>query len=403
MQPEKPARLATGIPDLSRTNLAAGTQAFCSAPPVRAKVRAAQPGTMLLTDSSSTKPASSGALLRRLIANKVRPHLSHLIGAAFFMALTAAATGVNAWLMKPAMNGIFSPGNPRLLWLIPAAVVVTAVIKGFASYGQSMLMSYAGQRIIADTQVELFGHLMQADLSWLHRVHSGKLVSNFLFDTTLLRDAVSRALTAMVKDSMTLIFLVAVMFDVDPMMSLAVVFVFPAVAISVRNLGKRSRTGSTATQEETGKLTAILNETFEGARLVKAYGREEYETGRARASVERRLRHIMKMVRARAATSPATEALGGVAVGLAIYYGGWRIAHGQMTPGDFGAFITALLMAYQPMKSLAGLNSVLQEGLAAAQRIFAVLDVAPEIHDRAGAKPLKVEGAEIRFEDVTFA
>jgi len=352
---------------------------------------------------SPQPPASSYALLRRLIRDKVRPHFRRLLGAAFFMAVVAGTTGANAWLMKPAMNGVFSPQPGPLLWMIPLAIVVVAVVRGLSVYAESMLMNSVGQRIIAETQVELFEHLMRADLGWLHRVHSGKLVSSFLFDATLLRDAVSRALTAMTKDSLTLIFLVAVMFSVDWQMSLVVVFVFPAVGIAVRNLGRRSRKSSTATQEETGTLTTILNEALEGARLVKAYGMEDFETAKASRSVERRLSHIMKVIRARSATSPATEALGGVAVGAAIYYGGWRISHGSMTPGDFGAFIISLLMAYQPLRSLASLNSTLQEGLAAAQRLFAVVDIEPSIKDRPGARIFQPAGGAIRFEGVEFS
>jgi subfamily B ATP-binding cassette protein MsbA len=170
----------------------------------------------------------------------------------------------------------------------------------------------------------------------------------------------------------------------------------------MRNLGKRMRKASTASQEETGNLSELLTETFEGARVVKAYGMEGYETDRASAAVERRLTHLLKLVRTRAAATPVTETLGGVAVATVILYGGYQVIDGITTPGTFFSFIAALVMAYQPLKSLANLNTALQEGLAAAQRVFALLDVEPEIADRPGAPALKVTGGEIDLEDVSF-
>ncbi|MGQ3032196.1 MAG: ABC transporter ATP-binding protein, partial [Ferrovibrionaceae bacterium] len=186
-------------------------------------------------------------------------------------------------------------------------------------------------------------------------------------------------------------------------LSLITCVVFPVVMVYSRRLSRKARKGSARSQEETGKLTSILSETFEGARLVKAYGMEARETERTRVSVMERLRHTMKVTRARAASSPATEALGGVAVAIAIMYGGWQAMDGKATLGTFASFITALLMAYQPLKSLANLNTNLQEGLAAADRLFRVLDTEPTIKDAPDARPLAVTGGEIRFEDVSFA
>jgi subfamily B ATP-binding cassette protein MsbA len=353
--------------------------------------------------ASTARPPSSAALIRRLLKSHVRPHAGRLVLAMAFMGVVAATTAANAWLMQPALDRVFVARDPQWLYLVPLAVAVVALVKAVASYLENTTMNAVGQRIIADTQVAMYAHLIRADLAYLHRVHSGKLVSSFLYDATLLRDAVSRALTGMVKDSLSLVFLAGVMFYQHWRLALVACLVFPLVGVAARNLGRRTRKGSARTQEETGRLTTILNETFEGARLVKAYGMEERETARARASVEARLRHIMRVVRARAAASPATEALGGLAVAIAIFYGGWQAASGEVTLGAFASFITALLLAYQPLKSLANLNTALQEGLAAAERLFAVLDVRPEIADAADARPLAVKGGEIRFERVGFA
>ncbi len=353
---------------------------------------------------SDLPPAlSSGHLIKRLVSRYVRPHLGRLLLSMVFMAVVAAMTGANAWLMQPALDKVFVEHDLTYLYFVPVAVVFVAVIKGFADYAESNLMNEVGQRIISETQVDMYAHLMRADLAWLQRVHSGRLVSSFLYDATLLRDAVSRALTGMVKDSLTVVFLVAVMFQQDWRMSLVVCVLFPLVGIYSRKLGRRTRKGSTRTQEETGKLTTILSETFDGVRLVKAYGMEAHETARAKASVEARLGHMMKVIRARSAAGPTTEALGGIAVAAVIFFGGLQAVNGSMTLGAFASFVTALLLAYQPVKSLATLNTALQEGLAAAQRLFAMLDVAPAIRDLPDARPLAVAGGAIRFDNVAFS
>jgi subfamily B ATP-binding cassette protein MsbA len=342
-------------------------------------------------------------LLRRLIQHHVRPHLGELIGAGVLMLVVAGATAASAWLMQPAIDLVLIAGDKRWLILVPLAVVAVSLVKAAGSYFESVLMNRIGQEIIAETQVEMYAHLIRADLAYLHRMHTGKLISSFLYDATLLRDAVSRALTGMVRDFFSLVFLGGVLFYQHWQMSLAVMFVYPMVAIAARNMGKRSRKGSMRSQEETGRLATILNETFEGARLVKAYGMEERETERAQKSVRIRLSHLMRVVRARSAAAPVTEALGGLAIAIAILIGGWQAAAGEVTPGAFGAFLAALLMAYRPLKSLASLNSALQEGLAAADRLFAVLDVEPTIKEAPDAKPLQVTGGEIRFEGVGFS
>jgi len=319
------------------------------------------------------------------------------------MSVVAAATAGNAWLLKPILDGLFGRGNPEWLYAIPALVIGVAIIKGIFGYLETSTMGGFGERIIADTQVRMYAKLMHADLAWLHRVHSGKLIASFLYDAQLLREAVGKALTGMVKDSLSLLFLAIVMFMQYWELSLVVCVVFPLVAIFSRRLGRKTRKGSKRSQEETGRLTTILSETFEGARLVKAYGMEDRETERARRSVEDRLEYVMKVIRARAAASPATEALGGIAIGIVAFIGGQQIIGGTTTPGTLGSFIAAVLMAYQPLKSLSTMNVSLQEGLAAAERVFAVLDQPASIVDAPDAKALQVTRGEIALQHVSFA
>ena len=347
-------------------------------------------------------PMSSRALVARLYRGHIRRHLAKLSFAAFCMILVAAATAANAWLMEPVLDEVFLNRNETMLLMVPLAVLAIALIKGVAGYLQGYIMAAVGQRIIADVQIDLFGHLMRADLAYFQQTTSGRLVSSFLNDANLLRDAVSKALTGIAKDSLMLAFLVALMFHQDWRLAAVTFVIFPIAILPVRNLGRRARKASTETQERTGRFSAILTETLQAARHVKAYGMEGYESARAQDAIEARLRAIYKVVKTRAAASPIMETLGGIAVAAVIFYGGSRVIAGETTPGTFFSFMTALVMAYQPMKSLANLNTALQEGLAAAQRLFVMLDNEPEIKERSDAPPLQVTGGEIRFEDVTF-
>jgi len=354
-------------------------------------------------EAGATAPQLSHRLMLRLLREYVRPHAGRLIWAAVFMALVAATTGLNAWLLEPAIDKVFVEQVPDMLIWVPLVLVAVACLRGGATYLQSILMHGVGQRIIAETQVKMYRHLIGADLAYLHSVHSGQLLSSFLYDANLLRDAVGRAITGIAKDALTAVALAVVMFIQDWQLALIVVLIFPLVGVAIRKLGKRMRKASTATQEETGRLASQLSETLDGVRLVKAYGMEDGETERIRARIERRLKEIMRGIRTRSAATPLTEALGGVAVAMAIFYGGWRAQQGVLSLGEFMSFLAALLMAYQPLKGLASLNTALQEGLAAAQRIFAILDVAPSISEKPDATALVVQQGAITYTDVHFS
>jgi len=248
----------------------------------------------------------------------------------------------------------------------------------------------------------MFAHLMRADLAYFQTTSTGKLISRFNNDANMLRASVSNGLTGIAKDAVTLLFLVGLMFYQDWRLALIAFVVFPAAVLPIIRIGRRIRKVSANTQAQMGELTTILDETFQGARHVRAYGMEDYEIGRARNAIEAIFRLVHRAGRVRAGTHPIMEALGGIAIALVILYGGSQVIAGVTTPGTFFSFITALLLAYQPLKSLANLNASLQEGLAAAHRIFQLLDLEPEIRDRPGAVALeRVRGA-VRLEDVSF-
>ena len=342
-------------------------------------------------------------LVRRLASEFLRPHLPRMALAFLAMALMAGATAANAWLMEPMLDRVFVMRDERLLLIIPVAVIILAFVKGIANYAQAVLMTTVGQRVVADIQLALFGRLMRADLAFFHAHPTGTLISRFTNDANLLRGAATTVLAGLGKEAVTALFLIILMFYQDWMLAIIAFFAFPLALRPIVKIGKGMRRVSADTQVELGEFTTLLDQTFQGARHVKAYGMEGYELNRARTRIERIFSLVERAARTRAIASPLMETLGGVAVALVILYGGHQVISGARTPGTFFSFVTALLLAYQPMKNLAGLTANLQEGLAAAQRIFAILDVEPEIRDVAQAKPLAIDGGEIRFEDVRFA
>jgi ATP-binding cassette, subfamily B, bacterial MsbA len=357
---------------------------------------------MLKKPSILEEGSRSAALVWRLMRDYMRPYLLPMAAAFVLMGLAAGSTALRAWLMQPVLDRIFVGRNGSLLYLIAGAALVLALVKGAADYGEAVLMNRAGQRVITDVQEALFARLMRADIAFFHAHPSGVLISRFTNDAALLRRAAANVLGAIGKDSLTVIGLVCVMFYQDWILALVSFLLFPVAIRPIVAIGRRMRRVSANTQAEVGQLTTLLNQTFQGARLVKAYGMEDYEAQRAAGLFESLFRLIDRATRTRSRASPMMESLGGVAVAVVILYGGHQVISGARTPGAFFSFITALLLAYQPMKSLASLNASLQEGLAAAQRIFHVLDVEPAIRDRPAAKPLAIGGGAIRFDRVRF-
>jgi subfamily B ATP-binding cassette protein MsbA len=340
--------------------------------------------------------------VRRLLREHVRPHLPELVVAVGAMIVAALATAANAWLMEPVLDKVFLERRADLLWIIPGAVVCAALVKSAATYGQSIIMSRYGQRVIAELQAALFARLMAADLQFFHDNPSGTLIARFTNDVQMLRGAITQATTGLIKDAITALCLIGVLFWQDWRLALVTFFVFPLALIPARYLGRRMRRVSTGMQESTGEFAALLDETFQGARQVKAYGTEGLEIVRAGRSIERLRVLATKAAATRAASHPITEGLSSLAIAAVILYGGHQVISGATTPGSFFSFITALLLAYQPIRSLASLNVTLQEGLSAAVRVFAMLDMEPAIRDRPGAVALPRPRGEIVFDAVRF-
>jgi subfamily B ATP-binding cassette protein MsbA len=354
--------------------------------------------------NSRARGPGSARLMRRLMRDFARPHWGKMAVSVLCGALAALATSANAMLVKYVLDDAFKENAAyETLYLIAAAAMILAVVKGVTSYFQTVLMTTVGQRVIADIQNRLFGRLVHADLAFFQATPSGQLISRFTTDANQLRFASTQVFTVLGQQALTLIGLLATMFYQDWLLAIIAFVVFPVAIAPVRRMSRRMRKVSLNFQDEMGHFNALLSQVFQGARHVKAYGMEAHETARAEALTEKIYRLFERASRVRAAASPLMESLGGVGIALVILYGGWQVTHGARTAGDFLSFVTALMLAYQPFKQLSGLNVTIQEGMAAAQRIFEMIDVEPAIQDRPGAKPLTVTAGAVRLEQVSFA
>ena len=346
---------------------------------------------------------STGILMGRLGRAYIRPYVGRIFLAIFFMVIVAAAQGMSAWLMKPIIDDVFIAKDRDMLKFVSIAVLATFAIKGFANYTQSTLMNWVGMMIVADAQTNLYGHLIKLDLGFFHSNPTGTLVSRFTADIVQIRNTVSIALTSLGKDLMSLIALVGVMFYQNMELAFISIFIFPLAILPIVKLGRRMRKVTANSQVETGLLVTLLSQTFQGMRVVKAYGMEKYEKNRIRTLIEKLFKFNYKAARIRAMVSPIMETLGGVAISVVIIYGGIQVIDGTSTTGELFSFITALLMAYDPMKKLGNLNVSIQEGLAGAQRMFNVLDTEPKLFDKPDAQELANIKGDIFISNVTFS
>ena len=342
-------------------------------------------------------------ILSRLFRDSIKPYLSRLLSSLFFMIIIALCTGATAWLLDPAIEKIFLDKDSSMLIIIPLAIIGTLLIKSVSTYIQVFLLNSVAQNVIADTQIKLFKKIINADLAWLHKIHSAKIISNFLYDVTLLQDSVSSSLANGVKDFLTLICLVGVMYYQDWVLATIAIIAFPLVGLLSRQLGKRIKKASTETQEETGIMASILSENLDGTRIVKAYQQEDREIKKLSESVYRRMNKILKAINTRGATSPFAEFLAGFGIAGTLYYAGLRGLQGELPLNEFVSFLGAMMLAFQPLRRLAAVNTTLQEGFAAAIRVFDLLDQKSLINEEINAQELSNPNSDILFDNVTLS
>lgn len=341
-------------------------------------------------------------IFKRLL-KLAKPHTVKFILAMLCMLIVGAATSSLAFLVKPALDEIFVDKNAEMLMLIPAAIVVIYLLKGACSYGQTVLMSFIGQRVVTDLRGELYNHIQRQALSFFTKNPTGILMSRITNDVSLIQGAVSEAVTSLFKDSFTLIGLTFVIFYRDWKLAIVAMFVFPLTIYPIAKFGKKMRTIATSTQVTMGSLTTLLQETISGTRIVKAFGMEDYENGRFGKENERLFKLTMKAISVRAISSPFMEFLGGIGIAAIVLYGGHQVIKGTSTPGTFFSFLTALILLYEPVKRLTNVNNTIQQGISAAIRVFSVMDMVPEIKDKKDAVNLPPISGSIDIRNVSFS
>ncbi len=318
------------------------------------------------------------------------------------MLFVSAATSGSAFLVKPVLDDVFFKKDLVMLKLIPLAIIGIFILKGIFDYGQAFLMSYVGQRIIADLREKIYNHIQSLSLSFFTRNPTGVLMSRILNDVNMIQGAVTDAVTGLLKDCFTLIGLVAVIFYRDWKLAIVALVVFPVAVYPIVKFGRKLRSYSTRSQSAMANITTILLETITGTRIVKAFNMEDHECKRFAKENRRLFGILVKSVRVRAISHPLMEFLGGIGIAFIVFYGGYNVIRGEATPGTFFSFLAALLMLYEPVKRLSGINNTVQQGLAAATRIFEILDTVPEIHDKPAAQVLGSVSQEIEYQDVSF-
>ena len=322
---------------------------------------------------------STKKLLYRIFQNYIRKHNKKLFISFFCMIIVSATTAINAWMMQPVLDDIFIKKDERLILIIPLVILLIAILKGFSSYFQSILMSFIGYKIVADLQNDMFRTLLKCDISYFSKTNSGTLISRFLADVGALSRGVHNVVINIIKDFFTLVFLIGVLFYHNSNLALISLFVFPLAIYPISRIGKRLRKISKSTQIGFGILTKRLSESLQGIKTIKSFNAEFIEQNKVEKEVDNIFQLTYKASKVNSISRPLMETLGGLAIAIIIYVGGSQVISGTTTPGTFFSFLTALLMAYQPIKSLASLNATLQMAMASAERIFDIIDSKPNI------------------------
>ena len=352
------------------------------------------------TLSSLTGQDGSRALLLRLWREDVRHQRGRILLVLLLTAIMAGTTALYPVLIDHAFS-MFTNRDPRILYQIPALVVIVTSVKAASQYFQNVEVQRVVLQVIRRLQGRMFEHLVHTDLARLEREPPAQLAQRFTTDATVIRESLTRAVNG-VADSITVVGLIASMIYLDWVLSLIAAALYPLAALPIDRIGRRIRRASGGMQERMGEAATLLNESFSQARTVRTYRLESIEIARAHGVFTDLYRALLRMSRTRARVDPVLEVLGGAAVALVIGFAGWRAAVGTNTIGNFTGFVAALLIASRPLRALGSLNAAVQEGMAGLVRVFRVIDEQPTIVDRPGAKPLPPGPGHVVYEHVAF-
>jgi ATP-binding cassette, subfamily B, bacterial MsbA len=325
------------------------------------------------------------------------------LGAAFVCsALVAALSGAYAYLVKPVLDEIFINKNETLLLVLPLALFAVAVLKSAFSYGQNYLMNYVGNHIVTDIRQELFGRMVRLPVSYHDSNTSGRLVSRVINDVTLMANAIAGVLKDIFQQGLTFLAMLGVIFYQNWKLGSLSLIVIPLAGVTMVRMGKRLRALGKSGQEQMGDMASTLQETLSGIRMVKAYGREAAEAERFKNSNKAFLTTTMKAIQVSSLGSSHIEVIGVVGVAVIIWYGGSLVINGDMTPGAFFSFLAAMFMVFTPLRRLSGSNNTIQQALAAAERVFGVIDLVTEQETDRGQLVMPPIQRSVVYQDVTF-
>lgn len=332
----------------------------------------------------------------------IRENKFRLFLAMACMLVIAVASSATAFLVKPVLDDIFFNKDTTMLKIIPVVVVLIYFLRGLGMYGQDYLMNYVGENVIKDLRNDLYSRIQDLPIAFFHKEKTGVLMSRITNDVNIIKAMVSTAVTGSLKDSFSIVGLTFVIFYRDWKMALIAFVVLPVAFFPVVEFGRRVRRISTGWQEAMADLNSFLHETFAGNKIVKAFGMESYEKKRFFDKTLDLFKLEMKAVIARSLSSPIMEFLGGLGIAFIIWYGGYKVITGSSTAGTFFSFMAAVLMLYDPVKKLSGLNNAVQQGLAAADRVFDIIEMESDIKERKDPVTIKRGPHRVTFENVFF-
>ena len=341
-------------------------------------------------------------LINRIFKTQVKKYIPELSITFIFIILTSLTTAATAWLLDPAIKEIFENKNTKMLYLIPVAIVFTFIIKAFSIYGTRIITIKVGIKIIKNIQTLMAQKFLLSDISHITKKHSGKYLSNFTNDTKILFDVLTGVVVTLFKETFTLIALLGLMFYHDWQLSLLAIIMIPIAAISSKNIGKKMGKKVHISLEASDKFMKFLSEIIKGSWLIKIYQKEEDELKKISMIIDERFKAIRKVEQTRLGAGPIMEIISAIAIAIVVFFAGYRSLQGAVTLGEFVSFLAALMLAYQPVRALAGINVGIQEGITAAKRIYEIIDQKNEIYNDKNAPSLKLKNATLEFKNISF-
>ena len=341
--------------------------------------------------------------LLRLFNSYVKKHFYKLIIALFLSLVVAGSTGAIAWLLDPAVKKIFIDQDTTMMLLIPIAIALSFTIKGASLYTARIILIKISNNVVKTMQTQLASCILKSDINTIESKHSGKYLAHFFYDVGLVSQLVGSGVLNIMKDSLTLIVLVGLMFYQNWNLALFALIMMPLAAIVAKSLGKRIKKAVTESTKIEGGLTSYLSEVIKGTRMIKIYQQENFEFDRSTKKIDERTNIQIKIGSILIRATPIMEILTGIMIGGFVYYSGFMIANGQMQINNFFSFLTAMMLAYQPIRSLATINMLFNQGAVGADRVFNVLDAEPSIREISSASNLNIKKGTIKFEEVNFS